>query len=156
MIKVLIVDDSVVYRSQIRAAIQGLPDVEVLAAASNGKLAIERLKQATVDLVILDLEMPEMDGLATLKEMAKLGIKSKVLVFSSASKRGSEITMEALRAGASDFLTKPDGSQKTDQKPDELIRALLGPKITALFNQAKSVEKKVETKQTKEFPNLLW
>lgn len=158
MIRTIIVDDSVVYRTQIRAAIQDLPNIEILATASNGKLALERLKQSEVDLVILDLEMPEMDGLTTLKEMAKLGVKSKVLVFSSASKRGSEVTMEALKAGASDFITKPDGSQSSDKKPDELIRDLLAPKIAALFNRepVKIVEHSSEQKVKNEFPNLLW
>lgn len=156
MIKVLIVDDSVVYRSQIRAAIQELPNVEVIGVASNGRLALERLKQSQVDLIILDLEMPEMDGLTTLKEMERLGIKSKVLVFSSASKRGSEVTMEALRAGASDFITKPDGTQKSEKRPDELIRELLSPKIAALFNRIQGEEVKTRSPAKEVFPNLLW
>lgn len=159
-IKILIVDDSVVYRSQIRAAIQDLPEVEVLPAAANGKIAIERMKQTEVDLVILDMEMPELDGLGTMKEMDRLGIKAKVLVFSSASKRGSEITMEALKAGASDFITKPDGSQKTGKRPDEIIQEVLAPKILALFEKKKVAEKNPENKLSKseytEFSSLLW
>lgn len=161
-IKILIVDDSVVYRSQIRAAIQDLPDVEVLPAAANGKIAIERMKQSAADLVILDMEMPELDGLGTLKEMARLGFTSKVLVFSSASKRGSEITMEALKAGASDFITKPDGSQKTEKRPDEVIKDVLAPKIMALFENRK-MTKATQTpivsgpkSEHKEFSSLLW
>lgn len=132
-IKVLIVDDSVVYRSQIRAALTDLPNIEVVGAASNGRLAVDRLKIADIDLMILDLEMPEMDGLETLKEINRLAISCKTLMFSSSSKRGSQITLEALQLGASDFIVKPDGSGSDQQSPSDKIRSLLSPKINALF-----------------------
>jgi len=133
-IRVLIADDSVVYRSLIRAALTELPNVEVTGAASNGRLAIERLSQTAADLVILDLEMPEMDGLQTLTEIKKQGFPCKVLMFSSASKRGAEITMEALKLGASDFIAKPGGAEAGETNgPQAKIRLLLEPKINALF-----------------------
>ncbi len=140
MIKVLIADDSVLYRSQIRAALANNSDLEVVGAASNGRLALERLQQSPVDLLILDLEMPEMDGLQTLYEINRLNIKVKVLVFSSVSKRGAEITLEALRLGATDFITKPNSLDVHDkiQQPSDRIRDVLLPKISALFPQIKN------------------
>lgn len=137
-IKVLITDDSVVYRSQIRASLADIDWIEVVGAASNGRLALEKMQQVPVDLLILDIEMPEMDGLATLREMNQKGYKAKVLVFSSISKVGSEKTLEALRLGASDFITKPDHASAKDQvlngeNPAHKIKAALEPRIRALF-----------------------
>ncbi len=137
-IKILIADDSIVYRSQIRAALNEIPHIEVIGASSNGKLALERMSQIQVDLLILDLEMPEMDGLQMLTEMKKLNLKCKVLVFSSVSKRGASITMDALRLGASDFIPKPNALDdavglSADLQPSAKIRSLIEPKIQALF-----------------------
>lgn len=138
MVKVLVTDDSVVYRSQIKAALANIPGLEVVGIASNGKIALERMQQLKVDLLILDLEMPEMDGIQTLKEISRLGLHCKVLVFSSVSKRGAEITLEALRLGASDFIPKP-GNHSVDtvisieKNPSIMIQEALEPKIMALF-----------------------
>lgn len=135
-IKVLIADDSVVYRSQIRAALQQMPRVEIVGAASNGRLALERLAQSPVDLLILDLEMPELDGLQTLREMNSRGVKAKALVFSSTTRKGAEAALEALRLGASDFIAKPGAGDATGAEagpPNERIRAVLEPRIHAFF-----------------------
>lgn len=134
----MITDDSVVYRSQIRASLADLDWIEVVGAASNGRLALEKMQQTAVDLLILDLEMPEMDGIATLKEINQKAYKCKVLVFSSTSQAGSEKTLEALRLGASDFITKPDSISAKDQvlngeNPSHKIKAALEPRIRALF-----------------------
>jgi two-component system, chemotaxis family, protein-glutamate methylesterase/glutaminase len=166
-IKTLIVDDSVVYRTQIKAALAMVPQVEVLASASNGKLAIERLQQGSYDLLILDMEMPEMDGLQTLTEMSRLGLSAKTLVFSSITKRGAEITLEALRIGAQDFITKPGQAKQIPESapgstPADTIRALLEPKIQALFPThfsdfaiaTSTVPGPIETKKT--YPTILW
>lgn len=110
-IRVLIADDSVVYRSQIRAALSNLPWIEVVGSVPNGRIAVDKIQQTKVDLLILDLEMPEMDGLQTLQAITAKGLKCKVLVFSSVSKRGAEITLEALRCGADDFITKPGAGE---------------------------------------------
>ncbi len=159
-IRTLIADDSVVYRSQIRAALTGIPGVEVVGAASNGRLALERLAQGSVDLLILDLEMPEMDGLTTLKELANRGLKTKVLVFSSASKRGAEITLDALRLGATDFIAKPGPgdadptSGETD--PSQKIRSLLQPKINAIFPDAAGSVLVQSHKGSTKYPSTVW
>lgn len=163
-LKVLIADDSVLYRSQIRAALAELPWVEVVGAASHGRLAIERIQQTPVDLLILDLEMPEMDGLQTLDEMARLGIKTKVVVFSSASKRGAEITFEALRKGASDFVAKPgsDGlPPEGSLAPHQRVRQLLEPKLVALFPEIEATAEVNLTKRSDPagaeiYPSILW
>lgn len=144
-LRILIADDSVVYRTQIKAALAHLQEVEIVGTGSNGRLALERLSVTPADLIILDLEMPEMDGIATLKEMARLGVKSKVIVFSSLSKRGAEITMEALRLGATDFITKPDGAMADLGDPKEKIRSLLEPRIRAICPEYFSSDRKPAT-----------
>ncbi|MBY0515782.1 MAG: chemotaxis-specific protein-glutamate methyltransferase CheB [Bacteriovoracaceae bacterium] len=107
-VRVLIVDDSVVYRSQIRAAIENCPEFEVVGVAANGDIALERLKAGDVDVMTLDLEMPVRNGLETLKELKKTtNGKPKVVIFSSQSYAGAKSTMEALSLGACDFVAKP-------------------------------------------------
>lgn len=136
MIKTVIVDDSVVYRSQIRAAVQQIPGIEVVGVFSSGRKALEKMSESSVDLVILDLEMPEMSGLEVLKSMSSLNLNtSKVIVFSATSQKGAEVTFEALRSGASDFVAKPSGESISFHSPDEVIKGLLFPKIFGLFPQ---------------------
>lgn len=144
-VKVLIADDSVVYRTQLRNAVQMIDYVEVVGVAANGRLAVDKLAHFPVDLLILDLEMPELNGLQTLQEIRNRGIQVKTLLFSSHSKRGAEITMEALRLGASDFLAKPGSDGSTSAvvsnsasiqgvvDPAKRIQQLIQPKIEALF-----------------------
>lgn len=159
-IRVLIADDSVVYRSQIKAALSSSPFIEVVGAASNGRFAIQRLLQAPVDLLILDMEMPEMDGIETLTEVHQRNFGCKVLVFSSASKRGAEVTLKALRLGASDFIAKPSGAGDIDPSrsgdPTEKIRALLVPKIEALFPNSQQQQAPLAAKNDLSFPKIVW
>lgn len=164
-IKVLIVDDSVVYRSQLRNAISSLDYCEVVAVASNGKMALERLSQNAIDLMILDLEMPEMNGLETLQELSKRGYPVKVLLFSSHSKRGAEITMDALRAGASDFVPKPGAEfhgADVGSDPAKKILDLIKPKIEALFGDLQGSATQAPQRQEtfvsagQTYPKILW
>ena len=157
-IKVLIADDSVVYRTQIRSVLEGVPSVDVVGTASNGNIALERIAQLKPDLLILDLEMPELDGIATIREIKRRDLKCKILVFSSVSKRGSEITLEALTLGASDFITKPDGNSdgSSMESPTEKIRALLIPKILPFLPEHKLVPAALQDKREAIFPKLIW
>lgn len=135
-LRVLIADDSVVYRSQIRAALEQLAQIEVVGVSSNGRLALQRLEHSQIDLLILDLEMPVMDGLQTLKEMATKNFNCKVLVFTSVSRHSAEVLLEALRLGAADFLTKPnaaDALADPENSAVNRIRKLIEPRIAALF-----------------------
>jgi len=133
-IKILIADDSVVYRSQIRSALGGIPRADIIGASPSGKLTLERLSQTKVDLVILDLEMPDMSGMETLREIKKAGHTCKVLVFSSNTEKSAETTLEALQCGATDFINKPDSSSASaNGDPSLKIREILEPKILSLF-----------------------
>lgn len=139
-VRVLVVDDSVVFRTQIQAALKREAWIEVLGAASNGRIALEKIKALKPDLITLDLEMPELNGVETLREMKRTNLVAKTIVFSALSKRGAQITLDALEAGALDFVTKPDGESagNPNQNPADLLHALLVPKIKDLFPIAKS------------------
>lgn len=106
-IRVLIVDDSVVARRSLSDALAPQAGIEVMRPAANGRLALARIKENCPDVVILDVEMPGMDGLETLTEIRKMHATLPVIMFSSYTERGASITLEALSLGASDYLSKP-------------------------------------------------
>jgi two-component system, chemotaxis family, protein-glutamate methylesterase/glutaminase len=106
-VKVLVVDDAVVFRKGISDALAGDPDVQVMGTASNGKLALQKMAISLPDLVILDVEMPEMDGLATVAEIRKLWPRLPVIMCSAHTTEGARVTLQALERGANDFVTKP-------------------------------------------------
>lgn len=134
-LKALITDDSAIYRKSIQSALETADWIEVVGTAPNGRIAIEKMSNSMPDLLILDMEMPEMDGIQTLKEMKQRGMSCPTLVFSSISKKGAEVTLEALNLGARDFVTKPSNDDTHGgQSPVEKIRALLIPKLEELFS----------------------
>jgi len=109
-IKVLVVDDSALMRSLISKMIETQEDMSVVGTAMNGIFALKKIPVLEPDIIILDLEMPEMNGIEFLREREKAGIKIPVIILSSIAEKGAKITFEALSLGASDFITKPSGS----------------------------------------------
>jgi two-component system chemotaxis response regulator CheB len=132
---VLVVDDSVVIRRLLSEVISSDPDMEVAGYAANGKIALSLFDRVSPDIVTLDIEMPVMDGLATLKSMQALHHRLPVIMFSTLTERGAEATIDSLALGASDYVTKPvtAGSYDTAR---ELIRDALLPKIKALCHHS--------------------
>ncbi|HAA90262.1 MAG TPA: chemotaxis response regulator protein-glutamate methylesterase [Peptococcaceae bacterium] len=122
-IKVLVVDDSALMRRIISDLLNSDPELEVIATARNGKEAIEKVSQLCPDVVTLDVEMPVMDGLTALKEIMKV-CPTPVVMLSSLTQEGAEITVKALQLGAVDFVPKPSGSISLDLQKvkDELNR----------------------------------
>jgi two-component system chemotaxis response regulator CheB len=113
-ISVLIVDDSALMRNLIGRMIESTPGLLVADKAMNGRFALEKIPRVNPDVIVLDLEMPEMSGIEFLKERKNRGISIPVIILSSIARRGAEITMEALDLGASDFIMKPSGSISED------------------------------------------
>ncbi len=107
--RVLVVDDTVLFRRVISDALSGIDNVEVAGSASNGKLALSRLRTLAPDVMTLDMEMPEMNGLEVLEAMKASGSQTGVIVLSSHTVRGGALTIRALELGAFDFVTKPEG-----------------------------------------------
>jgi two-component system, chemotaxis family, protein-glutamate methylesterase/glutaminase len=106
-IRVLIVDDSTVIRRLLSDTLAVDPEIEIAATAPNGKIALAKLAHVCPDVVTLDIEMPEMDGLATVAELRKSYPLLPVIMFSTLTQRGAEATLEALARGANDYVMKP-------------------------------------------------
>jgi len=138
-IRLLIVDDSVVMRRLISEAVAEDTQIEVAGTASNGKIALQRITQVNPDVVTLDLEMPEMDGLATLRELRRDYPKLPVIMFSAFTRKGASATLDALAAGANDYVTKP--VESSDLKESiRCLRSDLLPRIHALVSVPRVVE----------------
>ncbi len=131
--RVLVVDDASIFRRIISEALSGLPGVEVVGTAANGKLALARMASLRPDVITLDLEMPEMDGIQVLQAMRETERRLSVIMLSSCTVRGGKMTIRALESGAFDFITKPE-SGSPEQNVSRL-RDSLRPIIQTLERQ---------------------
>ncbi|WP_432575192.1 protein-glutamate methylesterase/protein-glutamine glutaminase, partial [Kineococcus sp. SYSU DK005] len=130
-IRVLVVDDSVVVRRIVTDVLASDPEIEVVGTAPNGKIALEKIQQLKPHAVTLDIEMPVMDGLQTIREIRRVDRRLPVVMFSTLTERGAGATLEALSSGASDYVTKPANVGSVAESM-ESVRAQLIPKIKAL------------------------
>jgi two-component system chemotaxis response regulator CheB len=126
-LRVMVVDDTVTYRRILSDVIEGIGDAEVVATAPQGRLALARLEQGPVDMVLLDLEMPEMDGLEALGHIRKLYPDISVVMISGQNARAAEATIQALEQGALDFVRKPEGNDPEASRRElkETLKPLL-------------------------------
>jgi two-component system chemotaxis response regulator CheB len=129
--RILIADDSVVMRSLLRSVVCAEPSLEVAGTAANGEAALSAIEVLRPDLVLLDVEMPVMDGLATLRKLRARGCRMPVIMCSSLTQRGAKVTIEALACGASDYVAKPTGQSSREEAMRTLSQDLI-PKIHAL------------------------
>lgn len=114
--KVLVVDDSLLYRKVVRDALASIPNVEVVGSANNGRMAIEKIEQLQPDLVTLDFEMPEVDGLGVLRWLRSTGRQTRAVMISAFTSDGATATVQALQEGAFDFVVKPNGATPDDNR----------------------------------------
>jgi len=129
-IRVMVVDDVSIVRRLVSNALGADPVIEVVGTASNGKEALEKIPVLRPDLVILDYEMPEMDGLETLKEIRKLAGGPKVIFFSSYTRQGAKVSLDALWQGADDYATKVTADNLA--AATQCVQSELLPKIKGL------------------------
>jgi two-component system, chemotaxis family, protein-glutamate methylesterase/glutaminase len=133
VIRVLVVDDSAVIRKLIARVLDAEPDIEVAGQAANGREALDIVGVVRPDLVTLDVEMPVLDGLMTIKALRSRWPRLPVIMCSTLTEGGARTTLEALSSGASDYVTKPSGgggASLTEQLGN--LRVQLVPKVRAL------------------------
>jgi two-component system, chemotaxis family, protein-glutamate methylesterase/glutaminase len=129
-IRVLVVDDSVVIRRVVSEEINSASGLEVAGTAANGKIALDKMSQVNPDLVILDVEMPVLDGLETLAAIRKTHPRVPIIMFSSLTERGASETLDALALGATDYFPKPSSSNLDETR--ETLRRQLIPAIQSI------------------------
>ena len=137
-VRVLIVDDSAVMRKIITSALQKDSAIEVVGFAANGFQAIEAVKTYAPDVMTLDIEMPEMDGLTALREIRKTNKYLPIIMFSSLTHKGAQAAVMALTAGASDYVGKPTTSAGSVDEAFRVLETELIPKIIGLAKRVKS------------------
>ncbi len=128
--RVLIVDDAVVVRKTLSDAIGADPALEVAGTASNGRFALGKFPALKPDIVLLDIEMPEMDGLETVRQLRLIDAHIPIIMFSTLTEHGASATLEALALGATDYVTKPSNRDMTETL--ETVSRELLPRIHAL------------------------
>jgi two-component system, chemotaxis family, protein-glutamate methylesterase/glutaminase len=128
--RVMVVDDSVVIRGLVARWLTESGEFDVVATAANGRIAVDALNRVEPDIVLLDIEMPEMDGLAALPLILKRRPGTKVVVISTLTQRNAEISLKCLSLGAIDYLPKPEGHRQVTTSAD--FRKDLTDKLRAL------------------------
>ncbi len=129
-IRVLIVDDSAIIRRAVSDELALDPEIEIAGTAPNGQIALAKMTQVNPDFVLLDVEMPVLDGLKTLAELKKTHRRIPVMMFSSLTERGADATLDALMLGAAGYFTKPNSGGIEESR--RIIREQLLPQIKAI------------------------
>ena len=142
-IRVMVVDDSVVVRKIVTDVLSADPDIEVVGTAVNGKIAVGKLEQLKPDLITMDIEMPEMNGIEAVRAIRSgAGGQGRsrvpIIMFSTLTERGASATLDALSAGANEYVTKPANVGSVGQSM-ESVREQLIPKIKALTGRPVSM-----------------
>ena len=140
-VRVIVVDDSAFMRKAISDMIESCADFEVIAKFRDGRELVEKVDKFNPDLITLDVHMRDLDGLATLKELKKMGKNYPVIMLSSATTEGSELTLECLDNGAITFITKPSGSISLDidKVKERLIDEIKGITSNIRVNKSSNI-----------------
>jgi two-component system chemotaxis response regulator CheB len=126
--RVLLCDDSAVIRGALARMLESSGQVRVVARAANGRQALAEVQRQPIDVVVLDIEMPEMDGMTALPLLLRADPQLRVIMASTLTTRGAEIALRALRLGAADYIPKPTVAAISDNS----FRAELIAKVTGL------------------------
>ena len=136
-VRVMVVDDSVVIRGLLSRWVEEDPALQLVASHRNGRLAVEDIGRSDPDVVVLDIEMPEMDGLTALPLMLKQKRDLIVVMASTLTRRNAEVSLKALSLGAQDYVPKPESTSQVSTSVDfrreliEKVKALGARKVRA-------------------------
>jgi two-component system chemotaxis response regulator CheB len=128
-VRVMVVDDSATIRGVLTRWIETEPELKVVASAFNGRSALDVVRMADPDVIVLDIEMPGMDGITALPLLIKAAPRAKVVMASTLTRRNAEISLKALSLGATDYLAKPT-SLTADGAADSFRRDLVAKLLT--------------------------
>lgn len=117
-IRVMVVDDSAVIRGLLTRALEGDPDIRVAASVGDGQMAVNSLQRNSIDVIVLDIEMPVMDGLTALPKLLAVAPQVKIIMASTLTLRGADISMRCLSAGAADYIPKPTSTREVGGAED--------------------------------------
>ncbi|XZE44144.1 protein-glutamate methylesterase/protein-glutamine glutaminase [Pirellulaceae bacterium SH467] len=143
--KIMIVDDSSLYQQLVKNVLRSLADVEIVGQAKTGREALAKIPDLQPDLLTLDVQMPDMNGLELLKEIRRRRMPVKAIMLSSLTAQGTQVTTDALLAGAFDFIHKPNSSDAIASR--QQLRTLLTEKIEA-FQQSRRTSMPVRRSST--------
>ncbi len=132
-IRVVVVDDSVVIRRLVVQVLESEPNFEVVGTAANGRIALTKVAQLAPDVVTMDIEMPELNGVEAVRQLRANGHKMPIIMFSTLTERGATATLDALSAGASDYVAKPANMGSVTESLAAVAEQLI-PKISALVS----------------------
>ncbi|UEM04226.1 chemotaxis response regulator protein-glutamate methylesterase [Skermanella rosea] len=133
--RVMVVDDSAVIRGLLSRALEGDPELRVVASVGDGQMAINALTRQSIDVIVLDIEMPVMDGLTAIPKLVAIDPAVKIIMASTLTLRGAEVSMKALQSGAADYVTKPSSTRELGAA-DSFKRELVS-KVKALAASAR-------------------
>ncbi|MCV2392764.1 chemotaxis response regulator protein-glutamate methylesterase [Actinotalea sp. M2MS4P-6] len=143
-IKVLVVDDSVVIRRLVTDALSSDRDIEVVGVAANGQIALGKVEQLAPDVVTMDIEMPVMTGIEAVRALRQAGHKMPIIMFSTLTERGAVATLDALAAGATDYVTKPANVGSVQESMARVANDLI-PRIKAFVMRSRPVPARPRT-----------
>ena len=156
-VRVIVVDDSAFMRKAISDMIESCADFEVIAKFRDGRELVEKVDKFNPDLITLDVHMRDLDGLATLKELKKMGKNYTIIMLSSATTEGSELTLECLDNGAITFITKPSGSISLDidKVKERLIDEIKGITSNIRVNKSNIHMRQITSNKESEIENKI-
>ena len=137
-LRIMIVDDSAVIRGLLARTLDADPDISVVASVANGQIALNTIAREEIDVVILDIEMPVLDGLTALPKLIAAAPTVKVIMASTLTRHNAEVSLKALSAGASDYIPKPTSTREIGHA-DDFKRELVA-KVKALGAAKRAAE----------------
>ncbi len=128
--RVMVVDDSAVIRGLLTRALEGDAEIRVVASVGDGQMAINSLQRNSIDVIVLDIEMPVMDGITALPKLLAVAPQVKIIMASTLTLRGADVSMRCLQAGAADYIPKPTSTREVGGAED--FKRELVSKVKAL------------------------